>query len=58
LPHPKTLYKWYHSVDGEPGFNKEAFAFIKDRVNKADNLLFGALIMDEMAIRQQVEFDG
>jgi len=58
LPHPKTLYKWYCSVNGEPGFNKEAFAFIKKCVNKTDCSLFGALIMDEMAIRQQIEFDG
>ncbi|EFN70574.1 THAP domain-containing protein 9, partial [Camponotus floridanus] len=58
LPHPKTLYKWYCSVNGEPGFNKEALAFIKERVSKTDRSLFGALIMDEMAIRQQVEFDG
>ncbi|KYN04635.1 THAP domain-containing protein 9 [Cyphomyrmex costatus] len=55
LPHPKTLYKWYRSVDGEPGFNKEAFAFIKERVSKTNCLLFGALMMDEMAIRQKLE---
>lgn len=58
LPHPKMLYKWYRSVNGEPGFNEEAFEFIKERVSRTDHLLFGALIMDEMAIRQQVEFDG
>lgn len=58
LPHPKTLYKWYRSVDGEPGFNREAFEFLKERVSKTDHLLFGALIMDEMAIRQQIEFDS
>jgi len=32
LPHPSTLKKWYSVVDGEPGFTKEAFQCITQRV--------------------------
>ncbi|GLV46479.1 hypothetical protein CBL_20809 [Carabus blaptoides fortunei] len=29
LPHPKTLYRWYKNMNGNPGFTEEAFAAIK-----------------------------
>lgn len=32
--------------------------FIKHRVENTDHLLFGVLMIDEMAIRQKIEFDG
>lgn len=58
LPHPKTICKWYKSVNGEPGFNKEALESIKTRAEQVDYPLYGALIFDEMAIRQHIEYDG
>lgn len=58
LPHPKTLSKWYKSINGEPGFNKEALESIKNRAEQIDYPLFGALIFDEIAIRQHIEYDG
>ncbi|XP_039311859.1 uncharacterized protein LOC113005537 isoform X1 [Solenopsis invicta] len=58
LPHPKTICKWYKSVNGEPGFNKEALESIKTRAEQVDYPLFGALIFDEMSIRQHIEYDG
>lgn len=56
LPHPKTLSKWYHSFDGEPGINTEALEAIKLRVRSVPYKLIGALIFDEMAIRQHVDY--
>ncbi|EZA48371.1 THAP domain-containing protein [Ooceraea biroi] len=40
------------------GINREALAFIKQRVKNANHKLLGALMLDEMAIRQHIEYDG
>jgi len=58
LPHPKTLAKWYMSINVEPGFHTEALKSIAERAKTVSYPLFGALIFDEMAIRQHVEYDG
>jgi len=58
LPHAKTILKWYKSVDGKPGFNMEALETISKHVKSVDYVPFGALIFDEMSIRQHVEFNG
>jgi len=58
LPHAKTISKWCKSVDGKPGFNMEALETISKHVKSVDYILFGALIFDEMSIRQHVEFNG
>lgn len=58
LPHANTIYKWYQSVDGEPGINEEALECIKQKVNLVNRKLVGSILFDEMAIRQQTEFDG
>lgn len=34
LPHSRTIQKWYAVVNGEPGFTKEAFDAIKERVQR------------------------
>lgn len=57
LPHPRTIIRWYESVNGEPGINKEALGILEDKsaeMEHAGKRLLGCLIMDEMAIRQQV----
>ena len=58
MPHPKTIYEWYKSINGEPGFNEEALQSIKQRAELVNYPLFGVLIFDEMAIRRHVEYDG
>lgn len=58
LPHPKTIYGWYKSINDELGFNEEALQSIKQRAELVHYPLFGVLIFDEMAIRQHVEYDG
>ncbi|XP_049964309.1 uncharacterized protein LOC126484758 [Schistocerca serialis cubense] len=60
LPHPRTLTKWYQCVGGAPGFTSEAFKVITaeacHRETKFPTLC--SLVVDEIAIRQHVEFDG
>lgn len=58
LPHLRTLKKWYCCVDGEPGFNKEALAFIKERIKNSNHMLLGTLMLNEMAIKHHIEYDG
>lgn len=58
LPHPKTISKWYKSVNGEPGLNREALQTIKKYAEIVNFPLFGVLIFDEMAIRRHIEYDG
>ena len=61
LPHPRTIEKWYRSVDGKPGFTYDSVRALQARASAM--LLTGkrmvcALVMDEIAILQQVEWDG
>ena len=58
LPHPKTLQKWYRSVDGNAGFSEQALQAVRGRAEAVGGGLVCALMMDEMAIRRQVEWDG
>ena len=61
LPHPRTIEKWYQTIDGKPGFTSEAFKALQLKVDSAKakgKSMPCALIMDEMAIRQHVEWDG
>lgn len=58
LPHPKTLCKWYSSVDAKPGFTTEAFNILKLKVQNETTPVVCSLIFDEMAIRQHIEYDG
>ena len=59
LPHPRTLEKWMQTIDGRPGFTSEAFDALRARTAvHSDKRLVCALMMDEVAIRQQVEWDG
>lgn len=58
LPHPSTLRTWYSTVDGSPGFTEEAFNAIKHQASSASVPLSCALIFDEMALKQVVEWDG
>lgn len=61
LPHPRTIQKWYHSVDVRPGFTEPALAALRLRADVAADKgkpILCSLVMDEMALRQQVEWDG
>lgn len=55
LPHPRTLRRWYMVVDGKPGFTKEAFETIKNKV--LDNKVYCNLTVDEMCVKRHIEID-
>lgn len=55
LPHPRTLGKWYCHMDAEPGFTQESLDLL---TLKNDKPIYCALMIDEVAIRQHVEWDG
>lgn len=57
LPATRTLREWYRSVNGEPGFTVESFSFLEKLVKSVGNL-HCALIVDDMAIRKQIELVG
>ena len=54
LPNPTVIRSWYSSMNGEPGFTKNALAALKAKVlaAKRDNQeVVCALMLDEMSIR-------
>jgi len=57
LPHQKTLSAWYSCVNGKPGFNDETFAALAEKATNTGGRLLCAMMMDEMAIRKQLDFD-
>ncbi|CAF2140627.1 unnamed protein product, partial [Rotaria magnacalcarata] len=61
LSHPTTLRKWYQSVNGKPGFTMEAVSALRSKVTDAAGVnkkIYCSLLMDEISIRQHVEWDG
>nr|CAI5852337.1 unnamed protein product [Callosobruchus analis] len=61
LPDLSTISKWYHVVHGSPGFTKEALVVLKLKYEEAvsqDKTVLCNLVLDEMSIRQQVEWTG
>lgn len=61
LPAPRTIRKWYETINGSPGLTKEALTALsnkkKDLAEKGIQLKT-CLSFDGMSIRKQVEFDG
>ena len=61
LPHVSVIRSWYSSMDGEPGFTKDALNALKAKVLAAkrdSQEVVCALMLDEMSIRKHVEWDG
>lgn len=58
LPHIRTIKKWYQSIDAQPGFTQESLKAIKLKTACTKHKLLCNLVLDEMAIRQHVEWDG
>lgn len=57
LPAPSTIRSWYSNTKGLPGFTLEAVEILKQRCEAAgDKKLYACLTMDEMAIRQQIQW--
>lgn len=58
LPHPATVSKWYRSVNAAPGFTEESLNALKMKVAEANYTILCNLVLDEMAIRKQIEWTG
>ena len=58
LPHPRTLTKWLSSIDGNPGITAEAVASVKRKIEESNHPLLFTLMLDEMALKTQVQWDG
>lgn len=57
LPHPRTICRWYSTVDAEPGFTEEAFNVLKKKSQVNEKPVLCSLVFDEMAIRSQKLFN-
>ena len=59
LPHPRTLSSWYSCINGNPGFHDEVFSAIAQHLesNDSNTRMPCALMIDEIAIRKQLDFD-
>lgn len=58
LPHPSQIRHWYTKVPTEPGFTDVSFNAIRSQVGTSSTPLFLALMMDEMAIKKHISWDG
>lgn len=58
LPHTKTLSAWYKTIDVQPGFCTEALNAIRLYCKANDGPVVTSLIIDGMAIKQDVKWDG
>lgn len=58
LPHPRTLRRWYSTVQGEPGFSSDVLCALKEHASKLNQPPICALMFDCMAIRKHLEWDG
>jgi hypothetical protein len=57
LPHPVQIRKWYTKVPVEPGFTQPAFEALSRKAPNGETVLC-SLMIDEMAIRKHVSYDG
>jgi len=52
------LSKWYAHTKAEPGFTEETIKILNLRAKNSDHTIYCGLIIDEIAIRHHVEWDG
>ena len=58
LPHPSTVGRWYTTVPARPGFTELAFRAIKCAAVMSTQETVCTLMLDEMAIRRHVAWNG
>jgi len=61
LPHISTIRKWFSNIDGSPGFSAASFQLLEQKVSegkKNGKPVFLALMLDEMSLRKQIEYDS
>ena len=58
LPHQSTIGKWYQNIDAKPGFTTECLETLKQHLQSSPRPTVCSLIVDEIAIRKHLEWDG
>lgn len=58
LPELSTIRNWYSTVDGRSGFTSEVVEALKCKVRNTKTPIICNLVIDEVAIRQQIVYDG
>lgn len=58
LPDSSTIRKWYSVVNGKPGFTNEILCALACKVRNTEAPVLCNLVIDEVAIRQQIVYDG
>lgn len=58
LPERSTIRKWYSVINGRPGFTDEVFHALKCKVKQSKVPILCNLVIDEIAIRESVDYDG
>ena len=58
LPHPSVIRRWYGKIPAEPGFTGVVFEAIRANVHASASPVICSLMIDEMAIREHVQWDG
>ena len=60
LPHVATIRKWFSNIEGRPGFSSLSLKLLEAKVTKQrekDAEVLVAVMLDDMALRKEVEFD-
>lgn len=57
LPHPRTLTKWYATIDGRPGFTQEALNALKRVQEGSQGKIYCSLIIDEINLPHKLVQD-
>lgn len=54
-----SCYRWISSIDGKPGFNKDALKFLEEKITGPTSWRYkhAVLIIDGMAIKKAIEYD-
>jgi len=58
LPDQSNIRKWYSVLNGRPGFTEESYHALKTKVCATKDPVFCNLVLDEVAIRQSIVYDG
>lgn len=61
LPHQSVIRKWMANIECHPGFSDVCFDALRQIVNRAKTdarEIICSLMLDEMAIKKQIDFDG
>ncbi|KAG1672898.1 DNA transposase THAP9 [Nymphon striatum] len=61
LPHQSEIRHWYSKIPAEPGFTEPAFQALSAKVDEAakkGRQIVCSLMLDEMAIKKHVSWDG